>query len=443
MEFINKTIIRGEKTDLDNIRKVLGALGDPHLKIKTVHITGTNGKGSTAAFAASILTELGYKTALFTSPHLIDVRERIKINGENIGRQEFCAAVGAAAAAYEALKLEPSFFELMLVVAALHFYAEKCDFVIAEVGIGGRLDSTNVLNGAVCSITGVDFDHIEYLGGTLREIAREKTAIVKPGSVLTVNVEDDGLYDFIEKEALERKAARVTRIGKLVGGRVLSVNTGGTDFVVDSPSLKEKRFHAPLIGDYQFQNARCAIGIIEELQAAGLIKIDCESVTRGFAKTFWPGRFELFKKDGAFVVLDGAHNVNGMTGFVRNLKTLFGGLKIRAIISILSNKQYDQMLGIISGAVDEIIVVGINNIKKKSVEVSSLVENARKYHDNVICLSDVKTALQYASKAGNCDLSCVTGSLYLVGEARERLLSWSGRYAGKVECVNYESCFKA
>ncbi len=443
MDFINRTIARGEKTDLDNIRKVLAALGDPHLKIKTVHITGTNGKGSTAAFTASILNELGYRTGLFTSPHLIDVRERIKIGGENIGRQEFCEALDRVRAAYESLNLEPSFFELMLAVAVLHFYAEKCDFIIAEVGIGGRLDSTNVLTGSVCSITGVDFDHIEYLGGTLREIAREKTAIVKPGSVLTVNVEDDGLYDFIEKEALERKASRVARVGNSVGGRLLAVTTGGTDFVIDSPSLKEMRFHVPLIGDYQFHNARCAAAIIEELQSLGLITIEGGRVARGFTKTFWPGRFELFKRGGSFIVLDGAHNVNGMSGFVRNVKTLFGGKKICAIISILSNKQYDQMLGIISEAVDELIIVGINNIRKKNVEVRALVENAKKYHGNVICMSDVKAALDYACKSGNCDLSCVTGSLYLVGEARELLLSHSGSYAGEIECVNYESCYKA
>ncbi len=386
-----------------------------------MHITGTNGKGSTAAFASSILMEMGYKTGLFTSPHLTDVRERIKINGKNISRHEFCSLLNRARAAYDSFGAQPSFFELMLVIAVMHFYDEKCDFVIAEVGIGGRLDSTNVLNGCVCSITGIDYDHIEYLGGTLQQIAREKTAIVKPGSILSVNVDDDELFGFIKSQAESRNASAVLRVSEAIRGRVISAGISGTDFIIDSGRFKGSSFHIPLIGDYQFQNARCALAIIESLIGQGHIAADPDGVRAGLEKTFWPGRFEILNFSGIPVVLDGAHNVNGMQGLARNLKLLFAGKKIRAIISILSNKQYDEMLKIISEACSELIVVGINNIKK-NVEVSSLIEHAKKYHDNVIYFGEFKSAIDYVSGSfQENDICCVTGSLYLVGEARTQL----------------------
>ncbi|OQA81517.1 MAG: Folylpolyglutamate synthase [bacterium ADurb.Bin243] len=386
-----------------------------------MHITGTNGKGSTAAFVSSMLAEMGHKTGLFTSPHLSDVRERIKINGKNISRAEFCSLLNEARAAYESFGAQPSFFELMLVIAVLHFYKEKCDFVIAEVGIGGRLDSTNVLNGSVCSITGIDYDHIEYLGGTLRQIASEKAAIVKPGSILTVNVDDDELFGFIKQQAESRNAAAVVRVSEAVRGRVISAGVSGTDFIIDSGLFKGVPFHIPLIGDYQFQNARCALAIIEALIAQGHIAADSNGAARGLKKTFWPGRFEIIHNSGLTVVLDGAHNVNGMQGLARNLKFIFAGKKIRAIISILSSKQYDEMLKTISCVCSELIIVGINNIKK-NVEVGSLIEHAKKYHGDVKYFGEFKSAIDYVRGSFHeTDVCCVTGSLYLVGEARSQL----------------------
>ncbi len=442
LEYINKVIAKGEKTDLNNIRKVLGHFGNFHQKMKIVHITGTNGKGSTAAFAASILSEMGYRTALFTSPHLVDVRERIKIDGVNIGKEDFCSVLDRARAAYDFLGLAPSFFELMLVIAVLYFHSNNCDFVIAEVGIGGRLDSTNVLNGAVCSITGVAFDHIEYLGGTLEDIAREKTAIVKPGSVLCVNVDNDGLYEFIKKEAIKRNAAKVVRVKEQIAGRVVSIDKTGTVFTADSPSFKNALFHLPLIGDYQFNNAACALCIIEELNGLGLIKICQQACARGLSKTFWPGRFELFEFAQGPILLDGAHNVEGMLGLARNIKTLFKDCKITTIISILPNKQYEQMLKIISEVSFRIIIVGINNIKK-NIEVMELFNQAKEYHENVMYRGNVRAALDYISKTRDGDLACITGSLYLVGEARGILTARLKDETKKSECVNYESCIKA
>lgn len=442
LEYINATIAKGEKTDLNNIKKVLKHFGDFHNKMKVVHITGTNGKGSTAAFTASMLSEMGYKTALFTSPHLVDIRERIKIDGVNIGRDDFCSALDKARAAYDFLGLAPSFFELMLLIAVLYFHSKNCDFVIAEVGIGGRLDSTNVLNGAVCAITGVSFDHIEYLGGTLQEIAREKAAIVKPGSVFCVNVDDDELYEFIKKEAIKRNAAKVIRVKEHIAGRIVSIDKTGTVFTADSTSFKNALFHLPLIGDYQFNNAGCALSIMEELNGLGLIKMCQQACARGLSKTFWPGRFELFEAAEGRILLDGAHNVEGMLGLCRNIKILFKDCKITSIISILSNKQYEQMLKIISEVSSRIIIVGINNIKK-NIEVMALYNQAKEYHDNVIYRGSVRAALDYISKSGPADLACITGSLYLVGEAREILMARSKAETEKSKCVNYESFIKA
>ncbi len=442
LEYINKIIAKGEKADLNNICKVLQHFGNFHQKMKIIHITGTNGKGSTAAFTASILSEMGFKTALFTSPHLVDIRERIKIDGVNIGKEDFCSTLDKVRGAYEFLGLTPSFFELMLVIAVLYFHSNNCDFVIAEVGIGGRLDSTNVLNGAVCSITGVAFDHIEYLGCTLEDIAREKAAIVKPGSVLCVNVDDDELYDFIKKEAIKRSAAKVVRVKEQIAGRIVSIDKTGTVFTADSPSFKEALFRLPLIGDYQYNNAACALCIIEELNRLGLIKICRYACERGLSKTFWPGRFELFEFARGPILIDGAHNVEGMLGLARNIKALFKDRKITVIISILPNKQYEQMLKIISEVSSRIIIVGINNIKK-NIEVMALFNQAKEYHDNVMYCGSVGDALDYISKSGADDLACITGSLYLVGEARAILTARLKDETKSSECVNYESCIKA
>lgn len=441
LDYINQVIARGEKTDLCNINRVLEYFGDIGQKMKVVHITGTNGKGSTAAFTASMLSEMGFRTALFTSPHLVDIRERIKIDGVNISKEDFCFTLDKAKDAYDSLGIVPSFFELMLIIAVLYFHSKDCDFLIAEVGIGGRLDSTNVLKGAVCMITGVSFDHVEYLGRTLEEIAREKTAIVKPGSVLCVNVKDDKLYEFIEKEAFKRNALRVTRVQRQITGTIVSIDGAGTIFTANSPSFKNELFYLSLIGDYQFSNACCALSIIEELNELRLIKICPEACIRGLSKTVWPGRFELFDMAHSQILLDGAHNVEGMLGLCRNVKKLFKNRKITTIISILPSKQYKRMLKIISGVSSRIIVVGLNNIKK-NIEIRALLDQAREYHDNVICFGDVEAALDYILKTGPVDLVCITGSLYLIGEARKILTARLEAEAEKSKCVNYESSIK-
>lgn len=382
-----------------------------------VHITGTNGKGSTAAYVSSILMNSRHKVGLYTSPHLYDFRERIKINGQKIKKSKVCSILSRIKAIIDKMKTAPSYFEVMTVMAILYFSSEHCDICIMEVGLGGRLDSTNVIYGKVCAITGIDIDHTEYLGATKEEIAKEKTAIAKAGSVLVVNTPDNALFKYIEKLAYSQKAASVIRVGEAVKGAIISSKTDGVSFSVTSASLRNCRLKTPLVGDYQFVNAMTALAIIEALKKLGLTKAWPEAVKKGFQETYWPGRFEIFGRKQQ-LIMDGAHNLQGMVNFVKNLKQLFNGRRIRTIIGILQNKDYQKMLEVVAAVSDELILTGLR-IQKKEIDTAYMLEAASKFHKNIKVFGSVTESLNYAKETIQPnDVVCVTGSLYLVGEAR-------------------------
>ncbi len=386
---------------------------------------------------------------------MIDIRERIKIGRTNISKNDFCAILNKILGACRILRITPSFFELMLLMAALYYYESKCDFIVAEVGIGGRLDSTNVLNGSVCAITGVSMDHMEYLGNDPVSIAREKTAIVKPGSILCIGggCSMEGLVEFIKKQAAAHGASLIMNANEIVEGRIASMNIDGSYITLNSPSFKNLIVHVPLPGDYQLDNAVCAMCIIEALKISFSISISSETAAEGFKKTKWPGRFEHIRRRGFDIILDGAHNVEGMLGLSRNLKTLFPKRKIITILSILAGKQYERMIEIIAGVSNELIIVGIKNVKK-NVEVKTLFEKARSVHPGAIYMPGVESALEYVFSRNDMEketdnLCCLSGSLYLVGEARnilvnkDKIFKEKEKEIDKIECVKYEPCIKA
>lgn len=387
--------------------------------MKFVHITGTNGKGSTASFLASILAKAGHRVGLYTSPHLSDFRERIRANGKIIKKASVCSILERIRRITGGMKAMPSYFEVLTALSILYFEAERCDVSIMEVGLGGRLDSTNVVDGDVAVITGIAMDHTEYLGNTAEDIAREKTGIVKPGSTLVVNVPDDGLFKFIERQAYSRKAASVARVSEMVKGGIIFSKVSGTDFVTDSPTMPGLRATIPLVGDYQYQNAATAIAVIEVMKGLGLTRADAEAVREGFAATSWPGRFEFFGRKRR-LVMDGAHNAQGMQCFTKNLRSLFPGKRIRSIVGIIASKDYRTMLDSVAEVSDEIIVCGLTNSpKNKNIDAENLYEYVRSRHRNVKIFPNPSGALDYAKKTiGADDIVCVTGSLYLVGEAR-------------------------
>jgi len=421
VEYLETSIFQGVKNNAADVLRILERFGDPHRDMSVVHITGTNGKGSTAACVASILEVSGQKAGLFTSPHLSDFRERIRINGKKIEKSVVADLLGKIKAASEELGLSPSYFEIMTIMAVLYFSSEKCDVSVIEVGLGGRLDSTNILHGKICAITGIDYDHMEYLGNTREDIAREKVAIVKPGSVMVVNVSDRELYELIEKAAYAHGASEVVCVPEFVRGGIISSTTDGILFEAGTPALPARRLKMPLVGDYQFENAKTAIGIIEAMKKLSMTRATGELIEEGFLKTRWPGRFEIFGENARFVI-DGAHNASGMSNFAGNLQRLFPGRRIRSIVGILKTKDYGSMLDIISKVSDEVILTGLDN-SKKPIGVEYLKEYLDGIHKSVKDFKTVSSALEYVEKTGAADdLICVTGSLYLVGEARTLII---------------------
>ncbi|HNY10825.1 MAG TPA: folylpolyglutamate synthase/dihydrofolate synthase family protein [Candidatus Wallbacteria bacterium] len=422
IEYLESSISQGVKNNATDVLRILNSFGDPQKNMNVVHITGTNGKGSTAAYVASILEVSGQKVGLFTSPHLSDFRERIRINGKKIGKKVIPVLLEKIKAAAESLGLLPSYFEIMTIVAVLYFSSENCDVSVVEVGLGGRLDSTNILYGKVCVITGIDFDHVEYLGNTLEDIAREKVAIVKPGSVLIVNVSNDKLYDLIEKAAYAHGASDVICVRKFVRGDIISSTTDGIIFDALSPSLSALRLKTPLVGNYQLENAKTAISVVEIMKRLSMTEAGSDCIKKGLLKTKWPGRFEIFGENGR-IVIDGAHNASGMSNFVENLRRLFPFRRIRSIVGILKTKDYGSMLDTIAKVSDEIIITGLDN-SKKPIDVQYLKDYVTKIHGNVKDFKQVSLALEYAEKtcAAN-DLICITGSLYLIGEVRPLIIN--------------------
>lgn len=423
LDYLDNSISRGTKSDLDGIRHILKCCGDPQKRMNFVHITGTNGKGSTASFLASILTRAGHGVGLFTSPHLSDFRERIQSRGKLIKKSGMCAILRKIKAITDEMKVMPSYFEVMTALAILYFESEKCDISIMEVGLGGRLDSTNVIDGKICVITGIDMDHMEYLGNTLEDIAREKTGIVKPGSIMIVNTPDKNLYRFIETQARTRGAAETAWVPDIVRGRIISSKVGGTTFETCSDTMKEFRAKIPLVGDYQFQNAATAIAVIEKMKKHGMTRATPDEIRKGFESTFWPGRFEIFGRKRQ-LVMDGAHNIQGMRCFTRNLRQLFAGRRIRSIVGILTSKDFQHMLDAVAEVSDEMMICGLaNSPKNKNIDVSALFSYASSIHGNVKSFPTIIRALEYAKKTLEPeDVVCVTGSLYLVGEARDFVL---------------------
>ena len=276
----------GVNLGLDRINFLLARLGAPHQKFRSIHIAGTNGKGSTAAMIASILKEAGYKVGLYTSPHLFDFRERIQINGQMISRQDFEQGLKLV----KALKGQPTVFEALTAVAFWYFARQKVDYAVVEVGLGGRLDATNVLFPLVSVITNIDYEHTEILGKTLAKIAAEKAAIIK-SRVPVVTAE-------IKQEPL-----RVIReVSRLHGSRLIEVGSGVRGLLDVGLEVG-----CGMVGEHQKQNAACAVQAIK----AANIKVSKRIISSGLKKVSWPGRFQIIAKK-PLVIVDGAHNPAGI-----------------------------------------------------------------------------------------------------------------------------------
>ncbi len=418
--------------DLRRMEELLTRLGNPHLKVKSVHIAGTKGKGSTAAMIASVLSASGYKTALFTSPHLIDLRERFRINGELISEAAIVNLVDRLKPEVEAVNSKATYgklttFELLTALGFLYFAQEKVDFQVVEVGLGGRLDATNVIEPEVCVITSINLDHTDVLGNTMAEIAAQKAGIIKPGVVVVSSPQPEEVARVIEERCLSCNA-KLVRVGKDVTWQGLGFEADGQLLVVNG-MLDSYRLSIPLLGHYQLENAAVAIAALEVLVGNGL-DISRDSITRGLSQVSWPGRFQILGRN-PIIVVDGAHNPASARELKQSVEYYFkgqagckeGGKPFDHAILVIGASCDKDIAGIVSGLYpifDSVIVTRSRHTRALATEI--IVAEFRKHGVEARSVEAVNGALSLAlTMAGERDFICVTGSLFVVGEAIEHL----------------------
>lgn len=393
--------------------ELLGLLGDPQKKLKFVHIAGTNGKGSTAAMLASVLQSAGYRTGLYTSPHLIRFHERMRVNGEEIDDASLITLTNTVRAAAERMSETPTGFEIMTAIAMLYFAAQKCDIVVLEVGLGGRMDSTNVIPAPeVCVVTNIGLEHTAILGDTVEKIAGEKCGIIKRGAHAVLFGQTAGVEAVARaKCAQEGVPLTVTDQTALVR---ISSSLDGQDFCYRGAGP----FHLRLLGEYQLLNALTVIDVCRALRERGWAVPD-ESIDRGLSTARWPGRLELLRRCPDFIV-DGAHNPQCADALMDSLETLYRGKKIIFLTGVLADKDWQQMLRRALPLAKAFVV--ITPPSARALDENELAAWLTAQGIAAIPAADTDDGVARALAMANADDAiCSWGSLYFTGEVRRAL----------------------
>ncbi len=410
----------GMKFGLERINHLMKELGDPHKKLKIIHVAGTNGKGSTANMIGSILKNAGYSVGVYTSPHLVDFRERISINGSIIPEEAIAQALTRVRPIAEGMENnretgKPTYFEISTAAALNHFYDKGVDFAVVEVGLGGRLDATNIVEPIACIITNISLEHKDYLGEDISSIAKEKAAIIKNGCSVVTAAEGDAL-DVIRNRC-ERFGCGLSVIGEDVITERIKSDIDGSIFKLNDGGSYE--MDLKVAGEHQIRNAACAVACAEALTRS-CVDIPENAIIEGIRNTMLEGRFEVVHKS-PWVILDGAHNPAGMKSLREALSVVFPGRKVTLVTAICSDKDIPAMLKEIAPVAGRIIVTK-HSMKSRTADHRMLSREARKYSANVISKMSVKEALNYAmSSSEKDDIIVVSGSLYLVGDAKKLL----------------------
>jgi dihydrofolate synthase/folylpolyglutamate synthase len=393
---------------LDPISRFLERLNNPQNAYGTVLVGGTNGKGSIAAMVASALSHGGFRVGLYTSPHLIDVRERIRVDGDMISQEEMDAWIEKVKAhSNENL----TYFEFLTAVAFLYFHRRKVDLAILEVGMGGRLDATNVVSPLVSVVSNISLDHTEYLGRRLEEIAWEKGGIIKNGGVCITAVKQRRLQELLE-EICRTRGATIYSLGREI---TIYTHPDGS-FSYRGIGMRYDNLVCPLRGRHQIENAAVALGVIEALAMKGF-GVDDDAVFKGIHDVKWEGRLEVIRHSPT-VLLDGAHNAGGASTLARALREEFSYKKLIFIFGVLKDKDYKAMLKKLLPLGDRLILTSPDT--ERAMPPEALLPVAKQYLRRIEVVKNSREALKRAlSIADQNDLICVTGSLYLIGEIKK------------------------
>ena len=410
MQFIHEKVWQGSKPGLTRTRELLSKMGDPQKRLRFIHIAGTNGKGSTSAMLAEMLNAAGLKTGLYTSPYISDFGERMRINGEPISAGELASITEFCAPLALSMEDRPTEFELVTAIAMEFFVRGSCDVVVLETGLGGRLDSTNVIESPLCSvITNIGLDHTRELGDTVEKIAAEKAGIIKENCPTVIYELPENIKSILSKRCCE------------LSSPLTAADFGTISAISDSRqgqvfSYKEfENLTLPLLGSHQLKNAAVALETVKVLRSQG-IEISDDAVRRGLSETQWPARFEIISENPFFVV-DGGHNPQCAETVAENLVKYFPDIKRVVLFGVLADKDYMGQAELLSPAADVFVTIAPNN--PRALDSAVLAEKLKVFGKPVTACTSigegVKTALGLAGKDG---VVCSVGSLYSAGAVR-------------------------
>lgn len=423
IKYLEELRVLGSNYGLERTERLLELLGNPHKKLNLIHIAGTNGKGSTSSILGKVLIEHGYKVGFFNSPHLEEIEETIRVNDENIPEEDLVYLLEEIKPYVNKVVEEgykhPTEFEVLTCIMFLYLYRQKVDFGVIEVGLGGRLDSTNVIKPILSIITSISLDHTNILGNTIQEITNEKAGIIKDAiPVITCNQKDEALYIIKNKALLTKSKLTIVDSNDFVFLEIVnddipyqrvSVNFNNNKYTLD----------LALLGKHQIINLSLAIKALEELEKLNYIKVNINKLYKGVKNVKWKGRLEVLKKD-PFIVIDGAHNIAGIEFLKSNIEEYFKYKNLYLILGILADKNVEEIVKIIAPVATEVYTVTANSIRAASA--NELKEVVLEYNNNCIAFDDYDKAIKLSlSKANKDDLIVAAGSLYMIGEIRKQI----------------------
>ncbi|MDI6785489.1 MAG: folylpolyglutamate synthase/dihydrofolate synthase family protein [bacterium] len=412
-DYINSLATFGIQLGLDNISSLLKRIGSPHQKLKMIiHVAGTNGKGSTVAFLNSILSEAGFKAGIYTSPHLLSFTERITINNNPISEEE--VAKGLTFIRKNTPKnLNLTYFEIATTLAFHYFALEEVDIAIIEVGLGGRLDATNVVNSQIAVITNIDYEHKDWLGNSLAEIAYEKAGIIKENSLVVTGATSKEAFSVIEEKAKEKSSFLYAL------NRDIKYQINSSKFTVWGDDFRYQDLEIGLLGRHQIINAALVVGVVELLRKKG-INISLEELRRGFKKAIWHGRAQILSENPT-ILLDGAHNPSAISSLRLFLEDRYLKNPKIIILGILKDKDVKEIVReLLEKVEDNVRVILCEPNCYRALSTKEIKKEVLKYlnGDRIKEIKNIREALKYAKDiATKNHLICVTGSLYMVAEA--------------------------
>jgi dihydrofolate synthase/folylpolyglutamate synthase len=419
IEYLQNLTKFGFNFGLGRVEELMRRMGNPHQKLRVIHVGGTNGKGSTSTMIASIMQASGYKVGMFTSPHLHSYCERYWINGNEISKERIAELLTVLKPHLEKMVEEgfehPTEFEVSTALAFVYFFQENVDFLVLEVGLGGAIDSTNVVTPLVSVLTNVGMDHMDYLGNSIAEIATVKSGIIKAG-VPVVTAADDSDALKIIREVSSKNNCTLVELGRDVNWEIKKSTVEGQEFNLHTPEGEYQNLFIKLAGQHQVVNAATAVAAVEALGKSGY-HISKDIIRQGLAEATWPARLEMVNQSPR-VLLDGAHNLHGAYTLRKALSEVFSYRNLILVFGMLGDKEREKVVAQLAPLAKVVIVTKPNSPRAGDWE--KIADEVSKHIIEVHLIENIHQAVRKAMDiAGDEDLVCVTGSLYMVAEARE------------------------